>query len=173
MKRMIAGPLLAALVAAAWPGAAQSLPPSTVGGNAPFEVEAAAGGAWFLDESAIGHGLAGVGGRVWLTPRVAVGPEYTYWVGPGNDRDQTLTGNLTYAFRDSGLTPFVVAGAGLFRHSDRFGSQTFSSSEGSFTMGGGMRIPFRAGWYIAPEARIGWEPHIRLHVAVGRRFSSR
>jgi hypothetical protein len=148
---------------------AQTLPP-TVGPGVPFEGEAVAGGAWFLDDDAIGHGIAGVGVRFWLTPRLAVGPEYTYWVGPGDDRDQTLTGNLTYAFRDSGLTPFVVAGGGLYHHSDRFGGQTFSSSEGAFTAGGGVRIPFSSGWYVAPEARVGWEPHIRLHVAVGKRF---
>ncbi len=135
-----------------------------------MEAEAVAGGAWFLDDSAIAHSLVGVSARVWLSPRVSVGPEYTYWVGPGDDRDQTLTGNVTYTFRASGATPFVVGGVGVFRHSDRFGSQLFTSTEGTYTFGGGVRIPFRAGWYVAPEVRMGWEPHARLHVAVGRRF---
>ena len=135
-----------------------------------MEAEATAGGAWFLDDSAIGHSLVGVSARVWLSPRVSVGPEYTYWVGPGDDRDQTLTGNVTYAFRASGATPFVVGGVGIFRHSDRLGGQLFTSTEGAYTVGGGVRIPFSTGWYVAPEVRMGCEPHMRFHVAVGRRF---
>ena len=170
MGRPILSTILLVSLARATSAGAQTLPPATVGANAPFEAEAAAGGAWFLDDDAIGHGLAGVGVRFWITPRFAVGPEYTYWVGPGDHHDQTLTGNVTYAFRDSGLTPFVVAGVGLFSQTDRFASETFTSVEGAFTAGGGMRIPLSAGWYIAPEARMGWEPHIRLHVAVGKRF---
>ncbi len=134
------------------------------------EAEAAAGGAWFPDESAIGHSLVGGSVRWRLTPKLAIGPEFTYWRGPGHDRDQTLTGNLTYTFRAAGLSPFVVAGAGLFRHSDRFVRDTFSSTEAGWTLGGGVRIPFRRRWYVAPETRLGWEPHVRLHVAIGRQF---
>lgn len=153
------------------PASAQTVPPSPLAPTTVrTEAEAVAGGAWFLDDSAIGHSLVGVAARFWLTPKVSVGPEYTYWVGPGEDRDQTLTGNVTYAFRASGATPFLVGGVGIFRHSDRFGSQLFTTTEGAYTFGGGFRIPFSAGWYVAPELRTGWEPHVRLHVAVGKRF---
>jgi opacity protein-like surface antigen len=172
MKRSILAAVLVGTLAWATAASAQPLPQpaSGLGTGAPLEAEVAAGAAFFLDDAPQRYGLAGAAARFWLTPRLAVGPEYTYGVGPGDARDQTLTANLTYAFRDSGLTPFVVVGGGLFRHSDRFNGQTFSSSEGAFTAGGGVRFPFSGGWYVAPEARIGWEPHTRVHVAIGKRF---
>ena len=93
------------------------LPPAAAHAQTPrAEAEIAAGGGWFLDESAIDHGLVGVAGRWRLTPRLSVGPEFTYWRGPDTDRDQTLTGNVSYDLRGHGITPFIVAGAGLFRH---------------------------------------------------------
>ena len=134
------------------------------------EAEVALGGAWFLDESVIVHRIAGGSVRWRLTPRLAVGPEVTYMVGPGSDRDFTLTGNLTWDLRASGVTPFIVVGGGLFRHSDRFFTRTFSSTDGGFTARAGVRIPLTPDWYLAPEAGIGWEPHSRLHIALGRRF---
>ncbi len=144
--------------------------PRWAGAQVVSEAEVAGGGAWFLDDSAIGHSLVGGSVRWWVTPRLAIGPEFTYWRGPGSDRDQTLTGNVTYAFRTSGVTPFVVAGAGIFRHSQRFANDTFSSTEGGWTAGGGVRMPLGSGWYLAPEVRTGWEPHLRIHVGVGKRF---
>lgn len=83
-----------------------------------------------------------------------------------------LTGNVTFdlLFGTRPVTPFLVVGGGIFRHSDRFGGQTFSSTEGSFTAGGGVRIPIGERLYVAPELCIGWEPHYRLSVAVGWRF---
>jgi hypothetical protein len=42
--------------------------------------------------------------------------------------------------------------------------------EGSFTGGGGVRFNVNDRWYVAPEARIGWEPHIRITGTVGYRL---
>ena len=53
------------------------------------------------------------------------------------------------------------------RHADRFGGETFASWEGAVTGGGGVRVRVGRGWYIAPEFRIGWEPHYRVGVGVG------
>lgn len=135
-------------------------------------VEGIGGYAGFLDESVMHHSVLGGAARVYLLPRVAVGPELVYMKGPGDDRDVVLTGNVTFDFLRGPrvVTPFLVAGAGIFSHSDRFGSQTFSSTEGSFTAGGGVRIPIGQRLYVAPELRIGWEPHYRVSVAVGWRF---
>ena len=53
-----------------------------------------------------------------------------------------MTANLTFDLlaspagaRRGTVTPFLVAGGGLMRHSDRFGPNTFSSSEGAVTGG--------------------------------------
>lgn len=142
--------------------------PALVGAQTvPLQVEGALGKAWFADESAIEHTIGSGSVRWALTRRLSIGPELTYMAGPGHDRDLTLTGNLHYAFRDVGISPFIVGGAGVFRHSDTFISGRFSSTEGGFTAGGGVRVPVGGRWYIAPEARVGWEPHSRLQVTVG------
>jgi hypothetical protein len=94
-------------------------------------------------------------------------------IGPDSDRDLILTGNLVVdvlaptADRPRRTTPYVVVGGGLFRHSDRFQSGTFTSTEGAFTAGVGVR-----GWtsdrvFLALDARLGWEPHLRVAGTVG------
>jgi hypothetical protein len=134
--------------------------------------EAAVGHAGFADDTTIGHTLVGGAARWYVLPRVAVGPELVYMVGPGDDRDLMLTGNVTFDFRRGHVvTPFLVAGGGLFRHSDRFGGVAFSSTEGSFTGGGGVRLPLGRQLYVAPEVRLGWETHYRVSVSAGWRFN--
>ena len=74
------------------------------------------------------------------------------------------------AGRPRAITPFLVAGGGFFQHSDRFGGHTFTSCEGAFTAGGGVR-----GWitdrvYTFGDLRIGWELHTRANAGVGIRL---
>jgi hypothetical protein len=129
------------------------------------------GHAGFLDNATINHSVAGGGARWYVLPRVAIGPELVYFKGPREDRDLVVTGNVTFDFfAGPRITPFLVAGAGIFRHSETFGAQTFTSTEGSFTAGGGVRVPVGDRLYIAPEFRLGWEPHYRVTVALGWRF---
>lgn len=134
-------------------------------------VEAIGGWAGFVDEDTIDHSVFGAAAKWNVSPRVAIGPELVYMIGPGSDRDLMLTGNVTFDLFDGPVTPFFVVGGGLFRHSDDFGARgSFSSMEGAFTGGGGVRIAVGDRFYIAPEARIGWELHARLSVAAGWRF---
>ncbi len=147
-----------ALVTSAEHSAAQS---------AALAVEGAAGKAWFADDSAIEHTTMAVAARWAMTPRLTIGPEISYMIGPRSDRDLIVTGNVTFDVRPTGVTPFIVGGGGLFRHSNRFGRETFSSTEGAFTAGGGVRIPLGARVYIAPEARLGWELHTRFQLTIG------
>jgi hypothetical protein len=136
-------------------------------------VEFLAGYAGFVDDATVDHGIVGAAARVYLTPRVAVGPEFVYMRGPGSDRDLVLTGNLTFDLipphdgRPRRVTPFLVGGGGFFRHSDRFGASDFVSYEGAFTAGGGVR-----GWitdrvYAFADLRLGWEPHVRVNGGIG------
>ena len=114
--------------------------------------------------------------RFYLTPRISVGPEFVYMVGPGNDRDLILTGNLTFDLikpidnRPRRITPYVLAGGGYFQHRNRFVNRTFTASEGAFTGGGGVRLFLTRNLYVAPEARLGWELHQRLTVTIGYLF---
>jgi hypothetical protein len=139
-------------------------------------VEFLAGYAGFVDDATIDHAIAGVAARVYLTPRLAIGPEFVYMWGPNQDRDLFLTGNLTFDLlsprdgRPRRVTPFLIAGGGLSQHSDRFGPFDFTSYEGAFTGGGGVR-----GWitdrvYTFGDVRFGWELHARANAGVGIRL---
>jgi hypothetical protein len=161
------------VVVAAFAGIVPATPRSVFAQAPRVAVEGALGHAGFLDDATIDHSVWGAAGRWYLLPRVAIGPELVYFKGPRQDRDLAITGNVTFDFfAGSRITPFLVAGGGLFRHSDRFGARTFTSTEGSFTAGGGVRVPIGERLYIAPEFRVGWEPHYRVSVAAGWRFGN-
>ena len=139
--------------------------------------EALAGQSAFVDESPIGHFVLGGAARVHLAPRHSLGPEVVYMRGPESDRDWFMTVNYTFDFVPQGegqarrrVNPFLVAGGGVMWHSDRFGSRTFSSSEGAFTAGGGVRVWLTDHVYALGEVRAGWEPHVRFNGGVGVRF---
>jgi hypothetical protein len=136
--------------------------------------EFAGGWAGFVDEALIDHAVIGGGARFHLTPRISIGPELVYMRGPGTDRDLFLTGNITFDFvtrppgaRAGSVNPFLVAGAGLMMHSDRFASGTFTSYEGALTGGGGARVWLTDRVYALGEWRIGWEPHTRITGGLG------
>ena len=141
-----------------------------------FDLEGSVGWAGFPDNSINHHGVLGGGTRFYFTPRLALGPEVVYMRGPGTDRDFMLTGNLTFDFLRSGTTgpprlnPYLVASGGLFQHRDGLRGGTFTSNEGAFTLGGGLRVFLTDKFYIAPEVRVGWELHFRSTLAVGFRF---
>ena len=136
-------------------------------------VEFAVGRAEFLDDSAIPHAVFGGAARWYVTPRIALGPELTYMVGPRQDRDLIVTGNLTFDLRapatpaSGRVEPYLVGGGGWFRHRNRFGTRTFVSDEGTVTGGGGVRVWLTRSVYAAADARIGWEPHVRVTAHVG------
>ena len=135
-------------------------------------VEFTGGYTGFADEGIIGHSMFGSGFRFHLSPRVSIGPELQYLIGEGSHRDLMLTGNVTFDFLapEAGrrrVTPFLVAGGGLFRSSDRFAGETYSHTEGGFTGGGGVRAWLNDRAYVASEFRIGWEAHFRVTGTVG------
>ena len=175
MRTLIVRSIVSALV-----GSATALPAAAQ--DAGFiTLEAQAGYAGFVDDATIDHGYLGGAFKARLTPRLSIGPEIVWMRGPQHDRDLFLTGTLTWdlvSARQTGggepgrqattrVVPFLMAGGGAMRHEDRFGVETFASWEGAVTGGGGVRIHVGRRWYIAPEFRIGWEPHYRVGVAVG------
>ena len=159
---------IAALVLGTAPARAQAPAPS---------IEGTIGYAAFVDDATIDHLVLGGSARVYLTRRLSIQPEVTYMRGPETDRDWIVTGNLVLDFlgpdaagKAPAVTPYVLAGGGLFRHSNEFGNRTFSSTEGAFTGGGGVRLAITDRFYLAPEARLGWELHGRLSVTLGWRL---
>lgn len=136
-------------------------------------VEGSVGWAGFGDEDIVHHTLMGAGARVYVSPRFSLGPELQYMVGPGSDRDLILTGNVVFDLlaptpaRPRRTTPYLVVGGGLFRHSDRFLTGTFSTTEGAFTAGVGVRTWLSDRVFAAVDGRVGWEPHLRLAASIG------
>ena len=140
-------------------------------------VEISAGWAGFVDESLVNHLVLGGAARVHLTPRLSIGPELTYMIGPGEDHDIFLLGNVFFDFawpRTSGalrVSPFVVAGGGLFQHRSRFSRGAFTHNALTFVGGGGLRVSVTDRLYVSPDVRIGLEDlHMRATVTVGVRL---
>jgi hypothetical protein len=136
-----------------------------------FAVEAGGGYAGFADDAIVGHSLVAAAARVYVLPRVSIGPEIQYMAGEGDHSDLMLTGNVTLDLIERGpgrpAVPYLLVGGGLFQTRDTLNGETFTSGEGGFTAGGGVRIFVGDTFYIAPEFRGGWEPHFRISVTVG------
>jgi hypothetical protein len=148
------------------PAGAQSIRP-------PASIEIFAGHAGFADDATIEHSVFGGAARVYLTPRISIGPEITYMRGPDADRDWFFLGNLTFDVRHprSGrpprVSPFLIAGGGFFTHSDRVGTGIYTSGEGAFAAGGGTRVHITDRVYATGDFRIGWELHYRITGRLG------
>jgi hypothetical protein len=86
---------------------------------------------------------------------------------------RVLTGNVTVdllGLPTRSTMPFVVAGGGLFQTRQRFRGERFTSTEGAFTVGAGVRSRVNERVTIGLDARIGWEPHVRLGGVLGVRL---
>jgi hypothetical protein len=166
VTRLSTGLAVVAVLIAAVPAVAQETRP-------PASLEILAGHAGFADDATIEHSVVGGAARVYLTPRISVGPEITYMRGPNSDRDWYFLANLTWdirhprAGRPPRVSPFLIAGGGFFTHSDTFLSGTFTSSEGAFAAGGGTRIRLTDRVYATGDFRIGWELHYRITGGIG------
>lgn len=153
------------------------LAPPTVGiaaaqNRPPLAAEFAAGWVGFADDGIVSEAMAGGGARWYLSPRIAIGPEVIYVDGT-NHSHLVVTGNVTWDLfappnsRPGEVTPFLVGGVGVFRTRESFFTGPFTSNEGAFTAGGGVRAPVSDRVFVGIDARIGWELHIRVNGVVG------
>jgi len=137
--------------------------------------EFAAGWVGFADDGVVSEGMIGGAARWYVTPRLSIGPEVLYISGQKHSHF-VLTGNAVFDLlppmsgRPRPVTPFVVAGAGMFQTRETFQNGPFTSTEGAFTAGGGVRA--RAGDRVTfgVDTRIGWELHLRVNGFVGVQF---
>jgi hypothetical protein len=135
-------------------------------------VDVSAGWVGFADDGIVNERVLGGAARVYLLPRVSVGPEVLY-IGGQNHSHLVATGNLTWDLSGGGpgqVTPFVVVGGGLFRTRESFFTGTFTSNEGAFTAGGGVRASVGDRVDVGIDARLGWEAHLRVNGFVGVRL---
>jgi hypothetical protein len=137
--------------------------------------ELAAGALLFPDDAVVTERFVGGAARVYVLPRISVGPEIAFIRG-WNHSHLMITGNVTFDLlravngKPRSVTPFAVAGGGLFRTRERFPNEIFTSTDGAFTAGGGVRALVGRFVIVGAEARIGWELHLRLNGIVGVRL---
>lgn len=135
-------------------------------------VDLAGGWVGFADDAIVSEALVGGAARWYLLPRLSVGPELVYIHGT-NHSHLVVTGNVTWDVRapmngrPRAITPFLVAGGGVFQTRERFFNGSYTSSEGAFTAGGGVRARVGDRVTLGFEMRAGWEPHIRINGLVG------
>jgi len=133
--------------------------------------EVAAGTFDFPDNGTDRHGFLGCAVRFYVLHRISIGPEFAYVTGERRSR-RMLTGNVTFDLvrpadgQARPFTPFAVVGGGLFQTREEFPREIYTSSEGAFTAGGGVRARITNRVGAGAEARVGWELHIRVNALV-------
>jgi hypothetical protein len=89
-----------------------------------FAIEGGGGYTGFADDGIVGHSLIAAAARIYLLPRVSIGPEFQYLAGERDHRDLMLTGNLYVDLSERGpgrpVVPYLVVGGGLFQTRDNF-----------------------------------------------------
>jgi hypothetical protein len=138
-------------------------------------VDLAGGWVGFADDGIASEGLVGGAARWYLLPRFSVGPEVVY-INGDNHSHLVVTGNVTWDVlaptnrRPRAVTPFFVAGGGVFQTREHLFNSTYTSSEGAFTGGGGVRALVADRLALGFEMRVGWELHIRINGLIGLRL---
>jgi hypothetical protein len=161
-KSIITTALTVILVAAPMTAAAQD-PPAPV-------AEFAAGWIGFADDGIVSETMAGGAVRWYVSPRIGLGPEIIFISGD-NHSHLVLTGNLTFDLLAARpVTPFLVVGGGLFQTRESFPSEDYTSNEGAFTFGGGVRVAAGDRVTMGVDTRIGWETHLRVNGTIGVRL---
>ena len=137
------------------------------------EAELIFGTSAFLDEDIpFDHFVIGASYGIELTEKLRIEPQFLAMIGPGNDRDYVITGNIAYDLLEKGnFELYAVAGAGLLHHRNQFGpGPAFSANDAIFNGGIGVKIHLPKRIFIAPEFRIGFEPLYLATVSFGYSF---
>ena len=132
--------------------------------------EFALGWIGFADDGIVSETVAGGALRWYVSPRIGIGPEIIFISGD-NHSHLVLTGNVTFdVLANRSATPFLLVGGGLFQTRESFLADDFTSNEGAFTFGGGVRAAAGDRITIGLDARIGWETHVRVNGTIGVRL---
>jgi hypothetical protein len=137
--------------------------------------ELSLGWVGFADDGIVNETMVGGTVRFYLTPQVSVGPEIVYIKGSSGHSHLMVTGNLMWdIFPSRGrgrlVTPYLVAGGGVFQTRQEFPGGTFKSNDPAFTAGGGLRFIAEDRLIVGAEARVGWELHLRVNGFIGVQF---
>jgi hypothetical protein len=139
----------------------------------PSPIAEVSGGLMAFTETT--ESFVGGAARFYVLPRVSLGPEITYIFGE-NHSHLMVTGNFVFDFlrpqsgRLRRVTPFGLVGGGIFQTRERFRDFNFTSTEGAFTAGGGIRWALGNRVTLGADLRAGWELHIRAGGTIGIRL---
>lgn len=139
-----------------------------------LDIQGVVGLAGFLDEATDYSFLIGGTVRRYVSPRVAVEPEFIYIRQTANHEDFLLQANIVRDFAGSDkIQPYLIGGMGLLHHRSKHpGALRPMSTNNALTGGGGAGVRIRLGdrFFISPEFRIGTEPLFRASISFGATF---
>ena len=132
-----------------------------------LDAKGSIGLASFLDESFEQHLLLGASARIYLTRRFSIEPEVLYLRQNQSHHDVVFMPNFVWDFGGRRVVPYVTGGIGVMRSSDSGFGRSFSNTDAVVSGGLGAKFYVNRNWFIAPEARLGFEAHVRLSAGVG------
>jgi hypothetical protein len=133
-----------------------------------FEIAGGTGWAGFADDGWLHHVTATAQVRLRLAGGLKFAPEFSYMYRAAADRDLVFVPNLIYEFRRGAkIAPYLIGGAGILRHYERHPYWSWVSNGKTFGFGFGTKIFISQRFYVAPEARFGWEPFLRIGGSIG------
>ena len=137
------------------------------------------------DNESYPHFVAGTAFRIRISRHWSIEPEFNYMRRSSNDEDYVVQPNVVYEFNRLGdrVVPYLIGGVGFIRHKSVFRGTDFvtgapvtydtSYRTWSASAGGGLKVFVSKNLFVAPEARVGWQPTARATVSIGYVFPVR
>lgn len=136
-----------------------------------WQVKAVVGVVGFLDNGTDYRFVIGGAVRAYVSPRVAIEPEFLYMRQNKFLEDVLIQANLVRDFAGNDrVQPYLIGGIGILHRREKFpGARSPSFSSNSLTGGGGtgVRIQVYDRFFMSPEFRLGTEPLFRVTIAMG------
>ena len=138
-----------------------------------------------LDNQSYPHLVVGAATRIRISRHWSIEPEFNYMRRSSNDEDYVVQPNVVYEFNRLGdrVVPYLIGGVGVIHHKSVFRGSDFvtgapvtfdnSSTTLSASAGAGLKVFISKHIFVAPEARVGWQPTARATVSIGYVFPVR
>lgn len=128
------------------------------------------------------HFVVGAAARIRISRHWSIEPEFNYMRRSSNDEDYVVQPNVVYEFNSHGsrVVPYLIGGVGVIRHKSVFHGSDFvtgipitfdtSYTTWSASGGAGLKVFLSKRLFVAPEARVGYQPTARATVSIGYVF---
>ena len=113
------------------------------------------------------HFLSGASARFYLTRRLSVEPEFQYLYLSSQHYDLGFVPNVVFDFGGERVVPYVTGGVGLMYTRHDFGHFVSGGTDLFVTLGGGVKVYVTDNWFVAPDVRFGFVPHLRFSAGLG------